>query len=435
MNQIHRNYLSVIIRCFITLILITLSLQIASPVGIVHAKSKNVAIVPGQIVVKLNLAGGATIDLINQSYGTTTSRTILASRGIYLLQTSGDPKAIVDQMATDLRLLYAELNYIGSSPEDAGRKSWSWGNGPEPRSTQYAATVLNLADAHAISQGAGVVVAVLDTGFDLSHPALAPFYTAERYDFVDDDTSPDDVVDGIDNDGDGFADDAWGHGTHVAGIVNFVAPQARIMPLRVLDADGVGDYFTLAEAIDYAISHGAHVINMSLGSEAKSALLADIVREATLRGIVVVGAAGNLDSRAEQYPAAAQCSLAITAVDEAGQKANFANYGGWVHLSLPGVGIYSTAPDGRYAWWSGTSMAAPMMAGEVALVRSINSGISVRKMADLFAGTARSLEERNPNYRGQLGAGIPDVTTALQRLQRGDLPKGGGTISGSCSAE
>ncbi|MEZ4677632.1 MAG: S8 family serine peptidase [Caldilineaceae bacterium] len=417
------------------IVVVTLAL-LAWPTTPSYAKNKDAATIPGQIVVKLDPLSGATIDAINQSYGTTTLRDILASRGIYLLQTTGDTHAIIEQMKTDLRLLYAELNYIGQSPEDAGRKSWaSGGADPGPRAGQYAARMLNLPAAHAITQGAGTVVAVLDTGIDANHPVLAPMLTADRYDFVDDDTVPDDTKDGIDNDGDGYVDDAWAHGTHVAGLVNLAAPQARIMPLRVLDADGNGDYFTLAEAIQYAVEHGANVINLSVGSEAKSELLKDAVSGATQRGVVVVAAAGNNNGREQQYPGGTQCALAVTAIDEAGHKADFANYGGWVHLAAPGVSIYSTVPTGEYAWWSGTSMATPLVAGEAALLRSVNSTVSVRSIATLLAETAHSLDSANPDYRGQLGVGLPDVTTALQRLRNGDIPGGGGVIPGSCSGE
>lgn len=371
---------------------------------------------PDEVIVKLQ--PGAAIAAINQTYGTTTLRPLSPTRAIYLLQaqTGADLDQLVTDMNNDGRILYAELNRITDAPEAIGREAFSWG-GPDdgPYTGQYATEMLGLPAAHAISQGAGVIVAVIDTGVQLNHPALAAHLTAARIDFVDGDDVPEDEFSG----GDDFG---AGHGTHVAGIVHLVAPQAQIMPIRVLDTDGRGYSFTVAEAILFAYENGARVINLSLGMPFASEFLKDVIEDVTEEGVVIVSAAGNLNNTQPQYPAATECVLGVTAVDSNRIKASFASYGSWVLLSAPGVGIYSTLPVDGYGSWNGTSMAAPFAAGQAALLLSLNANLNVVQVADLIGGTAVDLNPFNPGYVNQLGAGLLNVPASLNALQSGNIP-------------
>lgn len=388
-----------------------------------------------QVVVKLNPLSGATITDINNSYRTTTLETVLSSAGIYLLRVPAGVSAptLAGRMAGDLRLLYAEPNFVGQAPEGIGRHTWVWGGAnATPVNTQYAVRMLGLSAAHRINRGAGAIVAVIDRGVQLDHPALANRWTATRYDFMDDDADPSDVANGIDEDGDGIVDDAFGHGTHVAGLVALVAPDAQIMPLRALDTEARGDIFRLAEAIVYATDSGADVINLSLGTARKSALLDDVTRRATQQDVVVVAAAGNLGTTARQYPAGSQCVLAVSALKSNRTKANFANYGSWIDLAAPGVSVYSTMSPNGYAWWSGTSMATPLVAGQAALIHSFRPLLNPREIVEHIAATGLSLEEIDPRFGDKLGFGLPAVGGSLQKLQAGQLLSVGGVISGSC---
>lgn len=369
-----------------------------------------------EIIAKLQ--PNAAIDAVNRTYGTTTIRPLAPTRAIYLLQVppGTDPEALAGQMAQDNRVLYAEPNRATDTPEAIGRMGFAWGGQDNrPYTGQYARKMLNLPAAHALSRGAGVTVAVIDTGVQLDHPALAGRLTTARIDFVDGDNVPEDEFPG------GAAYGA-GHGTHVAGIIQLVAPQARIMPIRVLDTDGRGYAFTVAEAILFALENGANVINLSLGMPQESDLLADVIDEATEAGVVVVGAAGNLNSNQKQYPAASECVLGVTAIDANRVKADFANYGGWVRLSAPGVAIYSTLPANGYGSWSGTSMAAPFVAGGAALLLSRDPGLNVVQVADLMGGTAVNLNPFNPAYVNRLGAGQIDLAAGLNALLAGNIP-------------
>jgi subtilisin family serine protease len=290
---------------------------------------------------------------------------------------------------------------------------------------QPAVQQTQLQAAHNHSQGAGVVVAVLDTGVSLSHPLLAPQLTAVRYDFVDNDLVPEDAFTGQDHNGDGYVDSVAGHGTHIAGIIHNVAPQAQIMPLRVLNSDGQGYTFVLAEAMLFAAEHGANVINLSLGTAEPSVLLLDVIDQLTAQGVVVVAAAGNLNADTPQFPAAIDCVLAVTAVGYGPLKADFANYGHWVDIAAPGQVIYSTYPMDQFAWWSGTSMATPFVAGQAALLLSADPTLSLADVGRYIGGTAVSIDHANAGYEGQLGYGRIHFDNSLQALSSGSLPPAG----------
>jgi thermitase len=331
--------------------------------------------------VKLGLT---SIVEINRDYGTTTLEKLAgseqpgASRGIYLLQLPTDSTTLemVAHLAADPRLVFAEPNFLAEAPEDAVGDARMRARGissTEPSSTQYAARNLNLACAHAISRGSGTKVAVLDTGAQLDHPALDEnFEGVKDFDFVSNDGNPAEPRRQPDN--------LVGHGTHVAGIVDIVAPQAKIMPLRVLNAQGSGDVFRIAKAISFARANGADVINLSLGTSSYSRLLVGVIEDATRNDVVVTAAAGNSNAERKHYPAAgrkvalsssADGLVAVTSVNREKIKSGFANYGTWVDIAAPGNGIRSAFTVSVYANWSGTSMATPFISGQAARGREV----------------------------------------------------------------
>ncbi|MCB9161415.1 MAG: S8 family serine peptidase [Caldilineaceae bacterium] len=367
----------------------------------------------GEIVVRL-----ASTDVVSQTvaaeYGMQATSTLLRSGSIYLFTVVDDDglgeddheQQIIDQMVADARIEWAEFNYVNSVPVGEGYKTWGWGGvDPLGYQTQSAVRQVNLDAAHSAYNGAGVTVAVLDTGLDLQHPALLGKLLPGR-DMVDDDDVPQDEGFGI----------AWGHGTHVGGIVAVAAPDAAILPVRVLDSNGRGNMFTLAYAIEWAVAQGADVINLSVGAESDSRVLRDTIAEAVAQGVVVVAAAGNLNSAAVQYPAGYPDVLSVTAVDGANVKASFASYGaGWVDIAAPGVGITSTivGPQGSgYASWSGTSMSAPFVAGAAALVRQAEPTAAPAQIASRLTAAAADIDALNPAHAGQLG-GLLDAAAAL----------------------
>jgi thermitase len=377
---------------------------------------------PGQVIVKLQPTG-VRIGDINASYSSTTLERFSDSSDVYLLQlpAGSSVQDTVNQMTSDERLLYSEPNFVAESPEgDARHRAWGMST-DAPTSQDYAATALNLSAAHRISLGKGTTVAVLDTGAQLDHPALLTnFEGVKRYDFVDDDKNPTERPVGADTDGDGIKDDLFGHGTHVAGIVDFVAPNAKIMPLRVLDTEGYGDVFTIAQAVSYAERNGADVMNLSLGSESRSKLLQQVIKDATAHGVLVVAAAGNSNSSMPHYPAAgngvaasANGLVAVTSVDMYSKKSDFANYGTWVDVSAPGNDIRSAFPVDSYAYWSGTSMATPFVSGEAALVHAVYGSLDPESVEKRMRCSARPLLLIDPIYGAALGKGEADVGASL----------------------
>jgi subtilisin family serine protease len=355
--------------------------------------------VPGEVLVKLRNAADLP-GVLSTHRLTLVSR--FGARPMFRMRvvsgTSVDSK--VTALRADSRVLIAEPNFRAASPE--ARKAAVWAIGQASQYTaQWSPKAIGLPAAHTLSRGAGVRVAVLDTGVDLTHPALRSRLLPGR-DFVDGDNDPSEVG--------GTSRPGWGHGTHVAGLVLLAAPSARVVPLRVLDPDGRGNVWAIAEALLYAAdpdgvgatNDGAHVINLSLGTTQPTRMLDVVVELVTCsdddedeadddysdpgfrqdqercnqhHGSVVVAAAGNGASSTErQYPAAeaAEGALSVAASNSSSRIASFSNRGPWIQIAAPGQGITSTVPGGGYGVWSGTSMAAPLAAGVAALLKARN---------------------------------------------------------------
>lgn len=209
-----------------------------------------------------------------------------------------------------------------------------------------------------------VLVAVIDTGIDYTHPDLAANYVSGGYDWVNSDNDPMD-----DN----------GHGTHCAGIIAAVMnnnlgvaglAQVGIMAEKGLDYEGYGYEDELAGAIIHAVDHGAKILSLSWGGDTDSYLIHDAISYAYYNDVLVVAAAGNNGTTMKMYPAAYKEVVAVTATDSDDKLAVFSSYGDWVDVAAPGVQIYSTFPNSSYAHKSGTSMACPHVAGVAALVWS-----------------------------------------------------------------
>lgn len=253
------------------------------------------------------------------------------------------------------------------------------------------------------------VIAILDTGVDITHPNLK--------DNIWTNTAEAEGEEGYDDDGDGYVDDLHGwdfinntgkiadynmHGTHVAGIaaaannglgIVGANPLARIMPVTVLQSDGTGDIATLARGVEYAAAKGATVINMSLGTYAYSKVLKNALAKAYQSSVIVASAGNNGrgiypdcsgNPRTTMYPAAYSFVLGVQATEQDGTLAKFSNFdcngptysvmgtdGVNYELSAPGVDIMSTVPYGGYKSLNGTSMSAPLIAGGISALQMV----------------------------------------------------------------
>jgi len=237
-----------------------------------------------------------------------------------------------------------------------------------------------------------VVVAVIDTGVDYRHPALAP-NMVPGYDFAENDDDPQDKT--------SFQNP--GHGTHCAGVVGAtglqdggtigLSPDVSIMPLRFLDQNGGGDLMNGIKSIDWAIEKGATVISASWGakiSRSQAAPLIEAVERAGKAGIPFVVAAANdgqNNDKTEYYPtnAATDNTIAVAASNSSDGKPSWSNYGiSKVHVAAPGEGIVSTIPNNKYSDMSGTSMATPLVAGLVALLKAQDPALTPLELRSIL---------------------------------------------------
>ena len=249
--------------------------------------------------------------------------------------------------------------------DDAGFyvQGWFSGTPPDPLvPRQWGLSRLAAPEARARAGSGPVVVAVLDTGIDLSHPEFAGRVVAGP-DFVDGGT---------------VSGDPNGHGTHVAGIVaaavdgsgvEGLAPGMVLLAVRVLDETGYGDDAWVAAGVDWAVDAGVDVINLSLGSDVDHPGLRPAVARAVAADVVVVAAAGNDGPAAEpMFPAALPGVLTVSASDPADFPPLFSASGSHVDLLAPGAAIFSTIPDGGFGWMSGTSQSAPFVSAAAGLL-------------------------------------------------------------------
>jgi type VII secretion-associated serine protease mycosin len=280
----------------------------------------------------------------------------------------------------------------------------------------YNLEVINVADVWACNRGRGVTVAVVDSGVDLDHPELVANLTLGET-FVSGTDSPND-----DN----------GHGTHVAGIIAAtannggvigVAPETRIMPVKVLDSAGSGSLYDVADGIRWATDNGAQVINLSLGTVSNSSTLEEAVEYAVNNGVLLISSAGNCGDGAYRrngcsyqdqpsYPAALSDVVAVASTDEFNNQSSFSNQGSCVELAAPGSDIYSTYPENEYETLSGTSMAAPHVAGVAALVWAHYPGWNSDQIRRQLRETAADLG--SSGWDSRFGYGLVNAGEAIK---------------------
>jgi serine protease len=305
---------------------------------------------------------------------------------------------------------------------------------PDPlRSQQWNLNLVEADAAHATATGAGAIVAVIDSGVMATHEDLGGRLLAGR-DFVQDDATP--------QDGDG-------HGTHVTGVIvankengagiSSVAPGATVLPLRVLDDEGSGEGSDVAAAIDYAVAQGAHVINLSLGSEVPligaggDERMNAALGRAAAANVTIVAAAGNNSVPICEQPSIAGRLLCVGAVDRGGNRSFYSSSAGSRGVMAPGGSglpftgedVLSTYNDGKYQEVAGTSQAAPHVSGIAALLVSL--GLRGQAAADRILATATDAGESGPD--DTYGAGIANARAAVAGLAK--PPDGGGGTKGS----
>ena len=390
-----------------------------------HGDSIVVTYAPGVLLVGVSGAArsdAARSDLLRRA-GATSAQTLFTDRTVVVLRVQLPDGADVLAAAARLRAvgaIFAEPDYLARAADDP-LFSAQWG--------------LSQIDAPAawsvVTNTASTIIAVIDSGIDVTHPDLA----SQLW------TNPGEIpANGVDDDGNGYVDDVhgWnfiagtndvdddsGHGTQVAGIaaaaengvgVIGVCPGCRLMIVKVMRPNGTANYSDIAAGVAYARANGAQVINLSLGGYSDSSTLRAAVAAAA-RDAVIVAAAGNDAESQPFYPAALPAVLSVAATQRNDIKAEFSNYGEWVQTAAPGEDIVTTALGGGWVSVRGTSSSASFVAGVAALIHAQHPGWTPALARAHLLQTARSLVTADPIYGSQLGYGMPNAGAAVQAAQ------------------
>ncbi|MDR0491272.1 MAG: S8 family serine peptidase [Oscillospiraceae bacterium] len=269
--------------------------------------------------------------------------------------------------------------------------------------------------AWGVSKGGGVIIAIIDTGIDITHPKFDGKILENSY------NSHSDQV-GID-----YVKDVFGHGTHVCGIaaalmngdpsVCGVAPDAKILVIKSDMADGSGntELVSVLRGLNYAVENGASVVNLSMGRPYAGGidkLEQSTIADAVAKGVTVVCAVGNSRAAHAAYPAAYPETIAVSATKQGGLfDSGYSNYGPEIDVAAPGGSIWSTRNGGGYETRSGTSMASPSVVGIAALIKSSHPGYTPEQIRDVISKTAISADPSG--WDKYLGYGIVNAYAAL----------------------
>ncbi len=259
-----------------------------------------------------------------------------------------------------------------------------------------------------------VIIAVLDSGINTAHPEFQG-RLLPGYDIVNDDADP---------------TDDHGHGTHTAGIIAAgidnslgmagICPECSILPVKVLNQNNAGTWAGVAAGILYATDHGARVINLSLGASVSSNTLEAAVEYAIAHDVLIVAAAGNMGVDRNFYPAALEGVVAVSATDATNQRWSLSNMGDYIDLAAPGYAVYSTYSDlenyyGGYNYMSGTSMAAPHVAGLAGLLLSQKLDRSAAEIYHIMISTTD--KPTNPDETRYFGYGRINIARAVAVIE------------------
>ena len=366
---------------------------------------------------------------------------------IYILDLAGrspaEVRATLQALRADPAVVHAEEDsvvrtcYVPNDPHYSQHGSWG-----QPYDDLHGLKAIGMAAAWDTTQGQGIVVAVIDTGVDYTHPDILDNTWLNTEEIAGN---------GVDDDGNGFVDDVigwdfvgtlagqssedadpmdvFGHGTHVAGTIAAtgdnglgvvgVAWKADVMVIKGLDDSGSGHASHLARCILYAADNGADIINASWGAESLSETIADAVNYAQAHGVVFVAAAGNSQADVSHFfPANLPASITVAALGVHGDAASFSNFGHRIDVAAPGVDILSLEPaTGGYVQKSGTSMAAPHVSGLGALLLATHPTFTSEQVRQALRVSATDLGApgRDPTF----GYGRIDAAAAV--LLPGDV--------------
>ncbi len=356
-------------------------------------------LVPDEVVIEVaNSVSPQQIDALQRRYRLTRieSQTFQLSGTTLFRWRIPDRRSVasvVRALEADRIVASAQPNYLFVLQSDDVKA--------EGDAAQYELAKLHLPQAHTLAKGDNVLVAVIDSGIDASHPELIGA-VAQSYDTLSSPMKP------------------HKHGTAIAGLIAAhgrlmgAAPAAHILAIRAFDGSGAGaegTTFNILKGIDWAAAHGARVINMSFAGPPDPALHRNIVA-AHKKGIVLVAAAGNAGPKSPPlYPAADPDVIAVTATDADDRLFAQSNRGRHIAVAAPGEQILVAIPDGGYEISSGTSYSAAEVSGIVALMLERRHDLSPDKARDILLATAKDLGPKGRDV--MFGAGLADAYRAL----------------------
>jgi thermitase len=351
-------------------------------------------IVPGELIVIMQAGSNlGALNLPDQARASAQKHSGLEKLNAGIVQVpAGEEAAYILKLKKQNNVLVVEPNYRVRAD--------LYPNDPAYPSQQYGPALIQAESAWDTTTGSNsVILAIIDSGLDTSHPEFFG-RTVAGYNFIDNNTN---------------TQDEYGHGTHVAGIAAATGNNAqgiaglawgvKIMPLRVLDKYGNGDYAHVADALMWAVDHGAKIMNLSFGGPYPSVTLENAIYYAYSHGAAIFAAAGNYGTSPDPlrysvfYPAAYQQVMAVGSVGASAVRSSLSNYGTEMDLMAPGETIYSTMPmtsytigkATQYDTLSGTSMAAPHAAGAAALLASLACFDTPDKIYQALEDSARDL--------------------------------------------
>jgi subtilisin family serine protease len=360
--------------------------------------------VADEVVLDIPNIPAPTLDAIAKRH----RLTLIGSRGLALTGHTlyrwriedGRPVAdVIRALAGEQRLSAAQPNFTFTLQQQQTELSPTEGD-----PAQYAVAKLRLAEAHRLAKGDNVLVALIDSGVDLSHPELAGVVAAS-YDAISGDAQP------------------HPHGTAMAGAIAAhekligVAPRVRLLAIRAFGPgpEQEGTTFRILSGLDWAVEHGARVVNMSFAGPADPALK-EALAKARKKGLVLIAAAGNAGPKSPPlYPAADPNVIAVTATDVSDHLFAGANRGSYIALAAPGVDILTPAPHAAMQLSTGTSVAAAHVSGIAALLIERKPSLRPDEVRKILTSSARHMGSKARD--NEYGAGIADALDAVSALQ------------------
>jgi subtilisin family serine protease len=317
-----------------------------------------------------------------------------ATIGLFRIADRRPVDVVRQQLARDGSVRSVQLNFRYLLQDQKPTPS-----GGDP--AQYALAQLRLPQAHALTRGMNVTIAVIDSGIDASHPELSNTI-ADTFDAL------------------GSKEGPHVHGTGIAGAIAAharligSAPEVRILAIRAFGAAAGGaqsSSYVILKGLDYAALHGAQIVNMSFAGP-KDLLIERAVAASAARGIVLIAAAGNAGAKSPPlYPAANPNVIAVSGTDAQGKLFLASNRGNHIGLAAPGADIFVPAPEGKYQITSGTSFSAALISGIAALILERNPALKPNEVRAILTSTARDLGA--PGRDDLFGAGEADAFAAV----------------------